>query len=538
MYECPNCSANLKYNISKQALFCEHCGTTMDPYSFHKESDAEENTSFGVTIFSCPQCGGELMTDDTTISTFCSFCGSSTILDSRVSMEKRPDYIIPFTMDEKDCKIAYSKMMRRAIFAPKELSDPEHIKKFRGIYMPYWVYSLRRVGSTFFHATRSTREGDYIHTEHYNLECDVNMEYNGITFDASSSFYDSLSNAIAPFQTKTAKPFHPAFLSGFYADTSDVDGYLYMNDACDIAWEDAIQEIHKNSIFSSYEEPSDTDLKKSMPFSEDSVHLDLFPVWFLSYQKNDRVTYAVVNGQNGRVAADLPVDKKKYILGSGLLTIPIFILLNIFFTIKPTTLLWLSILLAFICIIMANRHLANIMTRETFSDDKGIMGERCEISSPRKRLSRTTIARILKPALSVLLYVSIPLLMLIPMLVVSDSPIENLVTVLPQFGRMYLLPLSVAIIVSLINAKKMVRKETRFIPIQKKLPYMKFPLISILLAVVILIWNPVHNLFYYIGVIVCMITLALTFMDLIELHNQLTTRRLPQLNKRGGDEYV
>lgn len=84
----------------------------------------------------------------------------------------------------------------------------------------------------------------------------------------------------------------------------------------------------------------------------------------------------------------------------------------------------------------------------------------------------------------------------------------------------------------------MVRKETRFIPIQKKLPYMKFPLISILLAVVILIWNPVHNLFYYIGVIVCMITLALTFMDLIELHNQLTTRRLPQLNKRGGDEYV
>ena len=67
---------------------------------------------------------------------------------------------------------------------------------------------------------------------------------------------------------------------------------------------------------------------------------------------------------------------------------------------------------------------------------------------------------------------------------------------------------------------------------------MKFPLISILLAVLILIWNPVHNLFYYIGVIVCMITLVLTFMDLIELHNQLTTRKLPQLNKRGGDEYV
>lgn len=527
MYECPNCSANLKYNISKQALFCEHCGTTMDPYSFHKESDAEENASFGVTIFSCPQCGGELMTDDTTIATFCSFCGSSTILDSRVSMEKRPDYIIPFTMDEKDCKNAYSKMMRRAIFSPKELSDPEHIKKFRGIYMPYWVYSFRRNGSTIFETTaNSSRKGDYIHTEHYNLECDVDIEYNGIAFDASSSFYDSLSNAIAPFQTRTAKPFHPAYLSGFYADTSDVDEYLYMDDARDIAWEDALQEIHKNSIFSFYEKPSDTALKESMPFSGDSVHLALFPVWFLSYQKNDRVTYAIVNGQNGQVAADLPVDKKKYILGSGLLTIPIFILLNIFFTIKPTTLLRLSILLAFICIIMANRHLKNITVRETLSDDKGIMGERYEIPKPRK-CSLT---------LSVLLYAFLPFL-IIPILVGGLS-IENIVTVFINFVSMFLPYLPIVIIFSFKNARKLFRQKKLFISIQEKLPYIKFPLISILLAVLILIRNPVHNLFYYIGVIVCMITLALTFMDLIELHNQLTTRKLPQLNKRGGDEYV
>ena len=57
----------------------------------------------------------------------------------------------------------------------------------------------------------------------------------------------------------------------------------------------------------------------------------------------------------------------------------------------------------------------------------------------------------------------------------------------------------------------------------------------ILLAIVILIWNPVHNLFYYIGVIVCMIMLAMTFTDLIELHNRFTTRKLPQLNKRGAN---
>lgn len=537
MYECPNCSANMKYNISKQALFCEHCDTTMDPYSFQKEYDAEEHNSFGVTIFSCPQCGGELMTDDTTVATFCSFCGSSTILDSRVSMEKCPDAIIPFSMNEEACKKSYQKMMRRAIFAPKELSDPENIKKFRGIYMPYWVYSLRRNGSTQFDATRSSRKGDYIHTKHYNLECNVDMEYDGIAFDASSSFYDSLSNAIGPFRTKTAKPFHPAYLSGFYADTSDVSGSLYTKDACNVAWDDAIQRIRSKNIFFSYEKPTDDSLIKSMPFPETSHRLALFPVWFLSYQKNNRITYAVVNGQTGKVAADLPVDKKKYILGVGLLTIPIFILLNILFTIKPTTLLWLSILLAFICIIMANGHLNNIRERETLSNDKGMMSKDEDfLPPPDVPRSNSFIWPVLKPILSVVLYVTVPLLVILGL--VDGFSIENIVTILPYLGMMCLPVLPIVIIVSLINTKKPASKKKIRIPIKEKLPFMKFPLISILLAVLILIWNPVHNLFYYIGVIVCMITLALTFTDLIELHNQLTTRKLPQLNKRGGDEYV
>jgi len=537
MYECPNCSANLKYNISKQALFCDHCNTTLNPYSFHKEFDAEENTSFGVTIFTCPQCGGELMTDDSTAATFCSFCGSSTILDSRVSMEKRPDYIIPFSLDEEACKKSYKKMIRRAIFAPKELSDPEHIKKFRGIYMPYWVYSFRRNGSTIFDAKTSSRKGDYIHTRHYDLECLVDMEYNGIAFDASSSFYDSLSNAIAPFQTKTAKSFHPAYLSGFYADTCDVEGHLYINDARNVAWADAINGIHKNRIFSSYEPPTNTSLKDSMTFLESSQHLALFPVWFLSYQNNNRVTYAVVNGQNGRVAADLPVDKKKYILGSGLLALPIFILLNLFFTIKPTSLLWLSILLAFICIIMANGHLTNIKTRETLSDDKGFTGNPGEILPSEEGYLKSSLFSLLKPVLLVSLYVIIPLLIILKY--VGALSLENFVTILPYIGIMCLPVLPVIIIVTLMKNIRIPSPKSRTrIPLKEKLPFMKYPLISILLAIVILLWNPVHNFFYYIGVITCMIMLALTFTDLIELHNQLTTRKLPQLNKRGGDEYA
>lgn len=38
----------------------------------------------------------------------------------------------------------------------------------------------------------------------------------------------------------------------------------------------------------------------------------MLPVWFLSYRNKDRVAYATVNGQTGKVAADIPVDSRKF----------------------------------------------------------------------------------------------------------------------------------------------------------------------------------------------------------------------------------
>lgn len=532
MYECPNCSSNLKYDISRKALFCEHCDTCLDPYSFHKESDAEESVSFGVTIFTCPQCGGELMTDDTTAATFCSFCGCSTILDSRVSMEKCPDYIIPFSLDEETCKKSYKKMMRRAIFAPKELSNPEHIKKFRGIYMPYWVYSFVRQGQVTFDGQRKKRKGDYIHTKHYDIHCDVDMEYKGLAYDASSTFYDSLSNAIAPFHTDKGQPFHPSFLSGFYADTGDIDERLYREDAQNVAWEDAIRKIRKTSIFFSYEKPSDTSLKKALYFPKNEARQGLFPVWFLSYKKEDRVAYAVINGQTGLAAADLPVDKKKYLLGSVLLAAPLFLLLNMLFTIKPTILLGISILLSLFCIFLTCKQMRNIEERETLANDKGVLGKAAnetfvpkEYYTNKKKPDRTFLITKLVIAFSGIIMI---------------WAFSYIMFIFSRTMKTYMISMMLwmCLPILLIPVFTMRKKPDRdfFNRLKRKLFYMKYPLISILLAIVILILNPAYDLFYYIGVIACMITTALTFTDLITLHNRLTMRKLPQLNKRGGDE--
>ena len=569
MYECPNCAANLKYHIGKQMLFCENCDTTVDPYSFHKEQDAEEHTEYEVTIFTCPQCGGEIISEDTTAATFCSFCGSSTILDSRISKEKRPTYIIPFSKTEANCRTAYKKMLKQAIFAPDDLKDENQIKKFRGIYMPYWVYSFEKKGPVSFKGHTSRRRGDYIYTKHYDLNCDIDADYKGVSFDASSTFCDNLSNAIAPFDIKKGKPFAPAFLSGFYADTSDVDNSLYKSDAEEMILDVQCQQIQNKSPFSRYhvgEHPSS--LKNVLRPDKTNAELALFPVWFLSYRKGDRVAYAVVNGQTGKAAADLPVDNKKFLIGSLILAVPIFILLNLFFTLKPNWLLLLVAILALICTIISNVQINRVKQRESGEDDRGLQYRKWsdpkaasiplsemrddaggndsllsrfqdqlnDVSLKKKKESTSQTGKVLLYAVIIMVIMAFApnIMMLLVKMMANFVNFETMVDFYIFFFIattiiLFLVPLSIRIKKN--NARS--GKKGNWL---KNLPLLVKPLVGIVATVLILIINPVEDMIYYLGAIFCMGMVAWGFVDIINRHNILSTRKLPQLNKRGGDE--
>ena len=78
----------------------------------------------------------------------------------------------------------------------------------------------------------------------------------------------------------------------------------------------------------------------------------MFPVWFMSYRKNDRVAYVTINGQTGKISADVPIDEKKYALGSLILALPIFVLLNFFLSLTAKTAMGFTAVLA-LCMMIA-----------------------------------------------------------------------------------------------------------------------------------------------------------------------------------------
>ena len=343
MYDCPNCGGNLRFDISLQKLHCDYCGTDLDPYSYEKKKDAVESQVFETTVYTCPQCGGEIMTTNVSATGFCTYCGASTILDSRIRNEKRPARIIPFQKTKEDCKKSFAAMMRRSLYAPKELKSPEYLENFRGIYIPYWMYDFKINQIKGMRGSTSARHGDYIVTKHYSLNCDMDTSYNGVSFDASSSLDDSLSESIAPFDANGAKDFTPSFLCGFYADTADVPASTYKGDALSLIAEDVVDRA-KSQIFPGRGAVTPADPERVLRYSSSKPACAMFPVWFLTYRHKDRVAYAVMNGQTGKISSDLPIVEGKYLAGSLIFAVPLFFLFNAVLTVTAPTALLLTMI--------------------------------------------------------------------------------------------------------------------------------------------------------------------------------------------------
>lgn len=536
MFECPNCGDNLKFDIPSQQLRCPSCSSKYDPYRFeHKTSDAVEEQDFEATIFTCPQCGGEILSTDDAAAGFCSFCGASTILYSRISHEKRPNYIIPFQKTKEDCKQAYSTLMKHAIFAPKELKDPTHIDSFRGIYMPYWSFYVTQKGPVGYRAQRSYRHGNYIITDHYQLEGEMDAYYKGLSYDASSSFSDNISEALAPYDVKGMKAFTPSYLSGFYADTANVDSEVYRPDAEDAAYQESLSAMMRTAPFSQYAmNSSENAAMTPASFHTRTVRTDssMFPVWFLSYRNGDRVAYAAVNGQTGKVVTDLPVDRKKYVIGSLLLAIPLFLLLNLFFTMQPTTLLTFTALFALLTTGIFAAEVRQIARKEAGEDDRGLLFRKnpeklAEINSRKRNAKASKTAK--KTSNKGIAYT----IVIIMIAFTFGAPLLSVFLEILHFpGILWIAIMAAAIVIAVLAFSRLGRVPDG----HRKIAGFLFALAAIFLSAIIKLINPVSDLFYYAGAILVLAAVCTTLLDIISYYNVLATRRLPQFDKQGGDD--
>ena len=495
MYQCPNCGGRLKFDIPSQQMACEQCDAHFDPYAVSKENDAEESTEYDVTVFKCPQCGGEILSTDNTAANFCSFCGASTILTSRLSKEKKPNYIIPFSKTKEDCKKEYKKMMKRAWFAPKELKDEKYIDGFRGIYMPYWAYHITQQGMINLKASKDYRRGDYIYTDHYNVSGQLDCQYKGISYDASSSFDDNISEAIAPFDVKNMNGFTPSFLSGFYADTADVASDVYKGDAENIAVEETYDYIKGSThLGGAHLDESVGTMRNKFNTRVEAADRTMFPVWFLSYRNKDRVAYATVNGQTGNKIKrkDLKLDDRGAFVGN------------------------------------------KITNNNKNSNDGDALAN--QMADGRiNRINNKSVKKTVKAKNNDTGSTIAAIIIIVMIALFIEPHIMSFVGSI--FGIKLGTVISAICLVLGIIITIATNKTFKLVSNGKTVSGSMGSLVAMAVATLVLFINPVSDLFYYAAVIIELIAIMVTAIELTKYYNVLATRKLPQFdNYNGGDD--
>lgn len=463
MIKCPNCGGELKFKPKDKVVKCEYCSTKFNPKELRatvKSADEEvnENGTTKATSYRCSQCGGTLLTFDETAITFCSYCGSQAMIKQKMVDINNPDFIIPFKITKEDCIKAYKRKINSSIFAPSYMKDDIVVEKFRGIYMPYCVYKSTYHGATVNHGKRYSHHwASYDYYNNYEIDAQVDADYEGISYDLVSKLYDKYTHHI-PFDYKDAEPFNPNYLTGYYADARDVKPEAYDEIVKSTIRDDCNSKLRRDFRYSWY---GCRTPKVGMRITDRKV--GMFPVYFLAIRDKNKkdIHYAVVNGQTGEVAMDIPIDFTKYIIGSIIISALFFFLLNKDLLFEPKAILIISILSLIIGIIITNNQARKLEDAKKHYDDLGYTTAN-EISTPN---------------------------------LLRRKPIE---------------------------------KGTR--------PFLKFYIIGIVVGAIILMMNPFEDNFYYIPGIINFIIVICSFYDLVKKRNLLVSTKLPQLEKRGGDE--
>ena len=605
MYECPNCGGDLRFDIPSQMLKCEHCDAAFDPYSVEKEQDVEEHTieveasettgddageavvSAGadapelsgekvdpagtkakktsgkagnegdaegkrvlqVTIFTCKSCGAEISSTNLSAAGFCSYCGQPAVFSSRISNERRPEKIIPFKIDKAACREKFVKRIKGAIYAPKELTDPEALSGFVGIYMPYWVYGFSVGPKAIVPVSKTKMEGRYEITDKYSLTMDVEGHFDGIAFDASSSFDDHIAEVIAPYDAKDMIEFTPSFLCGFYADIPDVPSDVYRDDAEVYVLEHTFEMIDKECNKKGFNRDN---LGSGVKKAEDVVKLKyngekeaMLPVWFLTYRKGDRVCYSVMNGVTGKLSADIPVDFKSFYIASFLMAIPIFFLLNLQFTIQPSSVLIFAMIMALVTAILYLTEIDKIEKQEDPAEDQGYVAARCrgvfkdgskvESNAYKEFKSKTAVKKTYQPGGcgSILGYLFVAYWGLEIILGVIFILMEYWYIVV---GILFVLAIFVFYIYMTDSKKADKAKAAGDKKAAKKYSYteMSGVIIGLVIAGVVIIWNPVEDIIFYAASTAVFAGIVYTITGIIKKYNILSTHPIPEYFDREG----
>ena len=578
MVNCHSCGSKLVFDIDSQMMKCSYCERK---YSVKEASswskDAEERVTMttpdgnpvpkdakewgemiDVTAYICSQCGAEIIADPDEAVTWCSFCGSPATLHGRLTRIRKPDSVIPFKINKTDCTTMYRNLAKKQIYAPRALVRRGEADGFRGIYMPFWAYSVKRNGRFHFQGQQEELILNDRYIVDYDIYGNITSDCPNLTHDASLYFDDAVSEHGVPFRMDQSGAFNECYLHGFYASAADFDAEEYRNKMIrvenNVIVENAKNTFHEyglneDSVIRSLshvhsEHPSqeydplselkdplyDRQLTQDKPATAEepakpssfnvSSKLSMLPVWFYSYRFGERVSYATINGQTGKMYADFPVSPLRFLLFSLLTALPIFAAFWLTITATPTFVLFVMMIAAMVFSSLYQTEVSEIFQRQN----------NIRVPKPKRKSIGKIIYKIIMTTLTVLfavLYICIET-MSFPFVFVFD-----IIAIIPFeffFGGL-------SIVALIIFIRRFVRMRNLYDSMSGifLLPTNGCYILVSLVAIACFFLRPAEDLIFYGVACIALLAVALTMLSLIRCYNILSTIQPKQFRRNGGE---
>ncbi len=308
-YKCKNCGGNVLFDPDSQKMVCVQCA-----------SQNSQDILPG-NLDNCPNCGAPLEITGQTTSGKCNYCGTYLIFDNHLQNDFLPNLVLPFKISKNKVRDLINDNFGKRIFVPENFLNYKSLEKIEGVYVPFYLYdymthcTLEAVGIK----DRSWRQGDYIVTEHrhYRISRDLDIPFSKVPVDGSKELDDAKMSLVEPYDYQHLLSFDSQYLSGFFSDQADYKKDELENQA-QIKAKDFAGTILNRSV-SGYSRIVKS--KEQVDCDNLDSYYALMPMWIYKYSFLEKEYDIFINGQNGKIIGEIPIDKKKAVIYFSLFSI-------------------------------------------------------------------------------------------------------------------------------------------------------------------------------------------------------------------------
>ena len=334
-FQCGQCGAELTFAPGLHSLRCSYCGHEnpipqseadiheLDFHAYLADAGSRQETQETLTL-KCEACGAESTAAANITAQKCPFCDMT--INATASSRKtiKPKSLLPFKVPAQDAKRKYRDWIGGLWFAPGELKHRAKAEVgITGIYVPFWTYDAHTVSfytgqrGTHYYVTetRSVRNAQgkmvssrvQVRKTRWSFKAGrVWNNFNDVLVPASRSMPEGLSRSLEPWDLANLAPYRDEYLSGFKAESYQVDLETGFHSAKQI-----MDEAIRASISRDIGGDEQRILTAKTQHDKVTFKHILLPVWLSAYRYKSKVYRFMVNARTGEVQGERPWSRPK-----------------------------------------------------------------------------------------------------------------------------------------------------------------------------------------------------------------------------------